>query len=86
MFSNKDIVAVRVNNVNRTGKRIILVSAYMANEEPVPPDLLQELTVFAENEGVPTIIGTDANAHHTLWGSTNVNTRGENLLNVLCKN
>ena len=29
---------------------------------------------------IPTVIGTDANAHHTVWGSSNVNTRGTDLL------
>ena len=32
------------------------------------------------NEQIPTIVGTDANAHHTLWGSSNINPRGEDLL------
>ena len=29
------------------------------------------------------IIGSDVNAHHTLWGSTNVNNRGETLLEYI---
>ena len=39
--------------------------AYMIAKEPVPPNLLRDLLVFAENEKIPTIVGTDANAHHT---------------------
>ena len=80
MFSNEDIVAVRVNNVCQSGDSFVFVSAYMAAEEPAPPSLFKDLLVFAENEQVPTIVGTDANAHHTLWGSSNAIPRGEDLL------
>ena len=50
MFSNKDIVAVRVNNVCQKGDSFVFVSAYMATEEPAPPKLLRDLLVFIENE------------------------------------
>ena len=52
----------------------------MAAEEPAPPNLLRDLLVFTENEQIPTIVGTDANAHHTIWASCDVNPRGEDLL------
>ena len=48
MFSNEDIVAIRVNNVCRKGDSFVFVSAYMAAEEPAPPNLLRNLLVFAE--------------------------------------
>ena len=31
-------------------------------------------------EQIPTIVGTDANAHRTVWGSFDINPRGEDLL------
>ena len=80
MFSNEDFVAVRVNNVCQSGDSFVFVSAYMASEEAAPPNLLRDLLVFAENELIPTIVGTDANAHHTIWRSSNTNPRGEDLL------
>ena len=52
----------------------------MAAEEPAPPNLLSDLLVFTETEQIPTIVGTDANAHHTIWGSSNINPRGDDLL------
>ena len=73
-------MAVRVKDVYREGDIYVFVSAYMANEEPAPPNLLKELLVFTEKEKTPTIIGADANTHHTVWGSSNVNARGEELL------
>ena len=33
-----------------------------------------------EKEQIPTIVETDANAHHTIWGSAHINPRGEDLL------
>ena len=33
-----------------------------------------------KNEQIPTIVGTDANAHHAIWGFTDINPQGEDLL------
>ena len=52
----------------------------MAAEEPAPSNLLRDLLVFTENEQIPTIVGTDAIAHHTIWRSSDINPRGEDLL------
>ena len=79
-FSNEDVVAVRVKNVRREGDSFVFVSAYMALNEPAPPVILKELLSFSDRDNIPTVIGTDANAHHTVWGSSNVNTRGMDLL------
>ena len=73
------MVAVRVKNVRREGDSLVFVSAYMALEEPAPPVILKELLSFSNKDKIPTVIGTDANAHHTVWGSSNVNTRGVDL-------
>ena len=51
----------------------------MALEEPAPPVVLKELLSFSDRDKIPTVIGTDANAHHTVWGSINVNARGMDL-------
>ena len=80
MFSNKDIVAFRVNNVCQSSDSFVFASAYIAAKEPAPPNLLMDLLVFTENEQIPTIVGTDANAHHTIWGCSDINPRGEDLL------
>ena len=36
-----------------------------------------------KNEQIPTIVGTDANAHRTIWGSSDINPRGS--ASVLCE-
>ena len=79
-FSSEDVVAVRVKNVRREGDNFVFVSAYMALEEPAPPVILKELLSFSDRDKIPTVIGTDANVHHTVWGYSNVNTRGMDLL------
>ena len=75
-FSNEDVVAVRARSVRREGDSFIFASTYMAQEEPAPPETLKELVAFSDKEKIPLAIRTDANAHHTAWGSTNVNPRG----------
>ena len=73
MFLDENIVAVRVNNVCRKGDSFVIVSTYMAAEEPATPNLLRDLLLFTENEQIPTVVGSDANAHHTIWGSCDLN-------------
>ena len=79
MFSNEDIKAIRVNNVCRKGDSFIFVPVYMAAKEPAPPNLLRDLLVH-KNEQIPTIVEADANAHHTIWGSSYINPQGKDLL------
>ena len=47
------------------------------------PNFLEVSGVFGhsfKNDHIPTIVGTDANAHHIIWGSFDINPRGEDLL------
>ena len=76
-FSNKDMVAVKARSVRREGDSFIFALTYMAQEEPAPPETLK---AFSDIEKIPLVIETNANAHHTVWGSTNVNPRGLELL------
>ena len=79
-FSNEDVAAVRVRSVTREEDSFIFASIYMAQEKPAPPEILKELVAFSGKDNIPSVIGTDANAHHTVWGSTNVNLTGMELL------
>ena len=80
MFLDEDIVAVKVNNVCSKGDSFVFVSAYIAAEEPAPPNLLRDLLTFKENEQFSTIVRTDDKAHHTIWGSSNINHQRDDLL------
>ncbi|XP_050312879.1 uncharacterized protein LOC126747944 [Anthonomus grandis grandis] len=81
-FCDRDTAAVKVQI--KTAERsydTIIVSAYFPHDqqgEP-PPTTVRRLINHQRLENL--IIGCDANAHHTIWGSTGTNKRGESLLN-----
>ncbi|XP_058978632.1 uncharacterized protein LOC109613882 [Musca domestica] len=68
-----DATAVRLET--RTGKTLFLVSLYLPFEHPDPPgQVVEELASVLGGKG-GLIIGCDANAHHSQWGSSNTNAR-----------
>ncbi|XP_036347174.1 uncharacterized protein LOC118756521, partial [Rhagoletis pomonella] len=54
---------------------ILLASCYMPHDEEAPPNELRRLVGEAEKAKRPLIIGADANAHNTVWGSGDTNER-----------
>jgi hypothetical protein len=38
---------------------------------------------YCEKENIYLVVGCDSNAHHSAWGSTNCNSRGETLVEFL---
>jgi hypothetical protein len=86
---SRDLTAVRIKSSNEEGPReIILGSAYLPYDdvEPPPTGELERLVTLCRAEGTHLIIGCDANSHHTFWGSTNINNRGESLFNYIMAN
>jgi len=49
----------------------------------LPPYPMEGLVRYYQDEQLPLIVGCDLNAHHTVWGSTGTNRRGEKLLEYL---
>jgi hypothetical protein len=85
-YCSRDLTAVRIKSSNEEGPReIILGSAYLPYDD-VEPLLTRELVTWCRAEGTHLIIGCDANSHHTFWGSTNINNRGESLFNYILAN
>ena len=86
-FSNGDIVTAQVT---LGSKSVWVVSAYMAHdddyEQGPPPYLLQQAVAEAKRTNKLVLIGADANAHHEVWGSSNINDRGESLFNYIINN
>lgn len=84
-FTSSDLVAVSLMVKTKNGTHeIICASAYFPGEEiEAPPEAVQELVKHCRRRNVPYIIGCDANAHHSVWGSSDDNNRGESLLNYL---
>ena len=81
-YSNEDQVAIAFKTNN---KIIVLVSTYMPGDsiDAPPPQILKDLTLFCEGNGWDLLVGADANSHNLIWGSTNNNKRGEDLLEFI---
>ena len=78
--SNEDITAVLWERGNRA-KPTIMASAYLPTDAEQPT---AGFTKLVENHrGSEMIIGCDANAHHTMWGSKDCNKRGKELLDYI---
>ena len=58
------------------------ISSY-DSEDPPSSKELEDLVRYGENENLYFAVGRDSNAHHSVWGSTNCNSRGEALLEFL---
>ena len=57
-------------------------SMYISYEAASPPDdLIGLLVEHAKRKRCRLVLGCNANAHHTQWGNSNTNTRGESTLN-----
>ncbi|XP_055622249.1 uncharacterized protein LOC129765838 [Toxorhynchites rutilus septentrionalis] len=84
-FINRDIVAIQLEVPTTRGKTaIIIASAYFPGDNvEIPPLEVAALVQHCKLKNKQFIIGCDANAHHTVWGSSDVNTRGECLLEYL---
>lgn len=82
----RDLAVARISLI-LNGKAVDLVvgSAYLPydSKEPPPTRELRTLIDYCSVEGLMLIVGCDANSHHTVWGSSNVNSRGTALLEYL---
>ena len=86
-FISRDLVAISVTYKAEDRKvDVICASAYFpGDDEEAPPREVEDLIKHCHRENLPYIIGCDANSHHTIWGSSDINSRGESLLEFLLK-
>ena len=86
-FCCRDLVAFKLVLKNEEGqdKPIVVSLAYLSYDsaEDLPTRELVELVEYCQREGLHLLVGCDANAHHTVWGSTDINRRGAHLLEYL---
>ena len=82
---NEDLTTV---TAEISGHKYRISSSYMPHDlsSPPPPDPLKRLVIGAKYANVGLLIDGDANSHHTIWGSTNVNERGESFFNFIISN
>nr|XP_012217193.1 PREDICTED: uncharacterized protein LOC105669026 [Linepithema humile] len=84
---SRDVAAVEVNFTDHSGdrKKMVICSAYFSHDEgeAVPPVPVIKLAEYCQEKRLPLIMGCDANAHHTVWGSSDTNDRGRKVLEFL---
>ncbi|XP_037928188.1 uncharacterized protein LOC119662605, partial [Teleopsis dalmanni] len=84
----RDLVAVQAEVPSTRGTRIIVfASLYLPGDAEEAVSLeLQQLTEYCRIRNLQWVMCCDANAHHTVWGSTDINTRGESLFDYITTN
>lgn len=87
-FITRDIAAIMMEVPTARGKtEICIASAYFPGDVgEVPPPEVANLVSYCKKHNTALIVGCDANAHHTVWASTDTNTRGEYLLDFISTN
>ncbi|XP_073996103.1 uncharacterized protein isoform X1 [Rhodnius prolixus] len=72
-----DFVTALLNIITEGGPRkLVVCSAYFPGDEDCLPSLLGDIVAHCRRERLQLILGCDANAHNTAWGSTDDNARG----------
>ncbi|KAL7725291.1 hypothetical protein ACLKA6_000708 [Drosophila palustris] len=76
-FITEDLVAVWAKVPTASGEQeAVLATAYFpVDSSDAPPREVRALVEYCQDKRIRWIIGCDANAHHTVWGSTDVNKR-----------
>ena len=83
-YLDGDNVAIKVNyDINGHKDEFIFMSAYLPYEEKDPLTNVTKDLIEHCKMNKKFIIGCDANAHHTVWGSSDCNRRGDDLLNYI---
>jgi hypothetical protein len=85
-FFCSDLVTVLIKyNEEGVERRLVVSSEYLSYEsEDTPPSKeLEDLVHYCEKENLSLVVGCDSSAHHSVWGSTNYNSRGEALFEFL---
>ncbi len=52
----------------------------------LPTEELEKLIDYSKRVRIPVMIGMDANSHHVIWGSSDINPRGNALLEFIAAN
>ena len=81
-FCTRDQVAVCARyKCGGKDRRVVLASTYLPYDAPTgpPSNEMEQLVSYCSRENIPLVLGCDTNAHHTAWGSTNINERGRKL-------
>ena len=71
-FCSRDATTMEVSAMVGGCRRTLRFSSvYLPYEDPEPPSAtMRDIVQHSADEKKEIILGIDANAHHTLWGST----------------
>ena len=83
---SEDTVVAYVEVKGQNRPKVLFCSAYLPGEKQDPTEELTKVVDYARRQKSELIVGCDANAHHTIWGSTGINKRGELLSDFLLSN
>jgi hypothetical protein len=64
-------------------KSIIVCSAYLPYDTSVPTTELINAVQYSKRIKIPILIGSDANSHNIMWGSSDTNRRGISLMEFI---
>ena len=82
-LTSRDVTAVKITiSVGGVNRDVVMGSVYLPYDaqEPPPSKELVNLVQFCATQKLLLIVGCDANSHHTCWGSSDTNSRGNALL------
>ncbi|XP_017477225.1 PREDICTED: uncharacterized protein LOC108367148, partial [Rhagoletis zephyria] len=82
-LSDGDLVAASIE-LDKTS--FWVASAYMAHDKDAPPEEVRTLVKEAAYKKKQLVVSCDANAHNSMWGSTDTNARGESILDFILGN
>ena len=84
-LSDRDIVCVQTTIQLRGKPRtsVVFVSAYLPGDEAIPERKLTNISEFCLRTKSEMLLCADANSHHTVFGSSDINSRGEELVQLM---
>jgi hypothetical protein len=85
-FSCRDLVAILIKYKEEGVQRcLVICSAYLPYDSEDPPlsKEFEDLVHYCEKETLYLVVRCDSNAHHSVCGRTNCNSRGEALMEFL---
>ncbi|XP_054730010.1 uncharacterized protein LOC129238832, partial [Anastrepha obliqua] len=80
-LSSDDLTVVALEGCK--DETLLFGSCYMPHDGEAPQTELRKLVETAARKKHALVVGTDANAHHTVWGSADINDRGESLFTYI---
>lgn len=83
-FLSRDVAAMKITAwVENVKKEIVVCSAYFDITRNEIPEQLVLLVEYCTENKLDLLVGCDANAHNTVWGCENNNSRGDMVLDFI---